>query len=44
MDIIIDKNLRKLRAERGNTQEELAAFLSVSPQAVSKWERGISHS
>lgn len=42
MDIIIDKNLRRLRGERGNTQEELAAFLTVSPQAVSKWERGES--
>lgn len=42
MDIIIDKNLQKLRSERGNTQEELAAFLTVSPQAVSKWERGES--
>lgn len=42
MDIIIDKNLQKLRSERGNTQEELAAFLSVSSQAVSKWERGES--
>ena len=42
MDIIIDKNLQKLRAERGNTQEELAAFLTVSPQAISKWERGES--
>lgn len=42
MDIIIDKNLQKLRSERGNTQEELAEFLSVSSQAVSKWERGES--
>ena len=42
MDIIIDKNLQKLRSERGNTQEELATFLAVSPQAVSKWERGES--
>ena len=40
MDITIDKNLKRFRAGRGNTQEELAAFLSVSPQAVSKWERG----
>ena len=42
MDIIIDKNLQKLRSERGNTQEELATFLAVSSQAVSKWERGES--
>ncbi len=42
MDIIIDRNLQKLRAEKGNTQEELASFLLVSSQAVSKWERGES--
>ena len=42
MDIIIDKNLQEYRAKRGNTQEELAEFLSVSSQAVSKWERGES--
>ena len=42
MDIIIDKRLRELRAKRGNTQEELAAFLNISYQAVSKWERAES--
>lgn len=42
MDIIIDKNLQKLRADKGNTQEDLASFLLVSSQAVSKWERGES--
>ena len=42
MDITIDKNLQKLRASRGNTQEDLAAFLCISSQAVSKWERGES--
>lgn len=40
MDIIIDKQLRELRAKRGNTQEDLATFLNISYQAVSKWERG----
>lgn len=42
MDIIIDKQLRELRQKRGNTQEDLANFLSISFQAVSKWERGES--
>lgn len=40
MNIIIDKTLRDLRGKRGNTQEDLAEYLSVSPQAVSRWERG----
>ena len=35
-------NIKKFRAEAGFTQEELAAKLSLSPQAVSKWERGES--
>ena len=42
MDIIIDQKLRELSQKRGNTQEELAEFLLVSSQAVSKWERGES--
>lgn len=42
MDIILNKNLQELRRKNGNTQEELANFLLVSPQAVSKWERGES--
>ena len=40
MNIIIYKNLRELRGKRGNTQEDLAEFLNISPQAVSRWERG----
>lgn len=32
--------LSKLRKERKMTQKEVAERLSVSPQAVSKWERG----
>lgn len=42
MDIIIDKQLRELRVKHGNTQEDLASFLNISYQAVSKWERGES--
>lgn len=34
----IGQNIRKLRKERGMTQEELASRLNISAQAVSKWE------
>ncbi len=40
MNINFGENIRKLRIERGMTQEKLADFLGVSFQAVSKWERG----
>lgn len=35
----IGKQLKCLRREKEITQEQLAGFLGVSPQAVSKWER-----
>lgn len=34
----------ELRREKGMTQKELAERLFVSDKAVSKWERGVSHS
>lgn len=40
MNIIISDNLKALRKKKNNTQEDLAAFLTVSSAAVSKWERG----
>lgn len=40
MDILISSRLRELRSEKKNTQEQLAAHLGVTIQAVSKWERG----
>lgn len=34
----LGKQIRALRARKGVRQEELAGFLGVSAQAVSKWE------
>ncbi len=36
------KTIKKLRRERELTQEELAEMLSISPQAVSRWETEIT--
>jgi transcriptional regulator with XRE-family HTH domain len=38
--LFIAENLRTLRKGKDLTQEEVAEMLSVSPQSVSKWERG----
>ena len=38
MDISIGKTIKKLRTEKGVTQEELAKYLSITFQSVSKWE------
>ncbi|MCL2517204.1 MAG: helix-turn-helix domain-containing protein [Oscillospiraceae bacterium] len=40
MNLDIGGNLRRLRNKRDITQEELANYIGVSFQAVSKWERG----
>ncbi|MHB1153712.1 MAG: helix-turn-helix transcriptional regulator [Eubacteriales bacterium] len=40
MEIIISENLKLYRNKKGNTQDELADFLDISKQSVSKWERG----
>jgi len=38
MEISIGKTIKKLRAEKGVTQEELAKYLNITFQSVSKWE------
>lgn len=40
MSIILGENIRELRKQAGLTQEKIALALSVTPQAVSSWERG----
>lgn len=40
MEIRINENIRKYRKDKNLTQESLAAMLSITPQSVSKWERG----
>lgn len=43
MDLQIGNNLKQLRRKKGVTQEELAAYLDISFQSISKWERGESY-
>ena len=40
MEISFSTIIKELRKERGITQEELATYLGISVQSVSKWERG----
>jgi len=40
--ITISKNIAALRKQKGITQEQLAEAINISPQAVSKWETGVS--
>jgi transcriptional regulator with XRE-family HTH domain len=37
---IVGKHIKRIREEKGISQEELAEYLNVSRQAVSNWERG----
>lgn len=40
MNSIFSNNLRRLRQAKGYTQEQVADYLGVSPQSVSRWECG----
>ena len=42
MVMTFGEKLHKLRKERGLSQEDLAAQIAVSRQAVSRWEQGTS--
>ncbi len=36
--------IKELRKEKNMTQKQLADHLHITDRAVSKWERGVSHS
>jgi transcriptional regulator with XRE-family HTH domain len=40
--LYLPENLKKYRIKKNLTQEEVAVFLGITPQSVSKWERGES--
>ncbi|MBQ6943495.1 MAG: helix-turn-helix transcriptional regulator [Ruminococcus sp.] len=39
----LSENLKKLRVMKNLTQEDIADFLGITPQSISKWERGESY-
>ena len=41
--LYLPENLKKYRIKKNLTQEEVAVFLGITPQSVSKWERGESY-
>ena len=41
---MLGENLKKLRKEKGMSQQEVAQRLHVVRQTVSKWEQGVSQS
>ncbi len=42
MELKIGENIKRLRREKGMTQEQLAELLNITNAAVSKWEKGDS--
>ena len=43
MKITIGTNIKRLRSDKGITQEQLAEAMNVTCAAVSKWERSESY-
>ncbi len=43
MELYIGKNIKRLRQQKGLTQEQLGNLVGVSTAAVSKWESGITY-
>ena len=41
--LYLSENLKKYRALKNLTQEEVAEYLGITSQSVSKWERGESY-
>ena len=41
--IYLPENLKKYRVLKNLTQEDVAEYLGITPQSVSKWERGESY-
>ncbi len=41
--LYLAENLKKYRMMKNLTQEDVAVFLGITPQSVSKWERGESY-
>lgn len=42
--LYLSENLKKYRLLKNLTQEDVAEYLGITAQSVSKWERGVSHS
>lgn len=42
LNMIIGNNIKRIRQNKGVTQEQLGDSIGVSGQAVSKWENGDS--
>lgn len=40
--LYLPENLKKYRILKDLTQEDVAEFLGITAQSVSKWERGVS--